>query len=126
MVRLLPTFLFLTLLTGCYATGVKVREEQLTVLQRGTSTYAEVVQTLGPPTATTLHADGSREVVYTYTQVQANPVNFIPIVGSFLGGATSEHSRVTLAFDPAGRLVQYSTTHGSDTVGTGLSSGAKQ
>jgi hypothetical protein len=126
MFRPLTALMLIGTLTGCYATGVKVREDQLAQLQRGTSTYSEVVQALGPPTSTTLHGDGSRDAVYTYNQVQANPVNFIPIVGSFLGGATSEHSSVTLAFDPAGRLVQYSTTHGSETVGTGLSSGARQ
>lgn len=113
-------------LAGCMATGVKVQEAQLDQFLRGTTTYAEVVHALGPPTSTTRHANGARDVVYAYTQIQASPLNFVPLAGAFLGGMTSEHSAVTIAFDPAGRFVDYTTTHGSDVMGTGISSGARQ
>ena len=115
----------LTLSSGV-ATGIKVREAQLAQCARGTTTYAEVVQALGPPTWTTLYGDGARQVGYRYTHVQATPLNVVPIAGTFLGGATSEQRTVTLDFAPDSRLVQDAITHGSDVLGTGLTSGSRQ
>jgi hypothetical protein len=103
-----------------------VSHETLQQFQRGQTTYTEVVQALGPPTAHTLHADGTRQLVYSYTQSQANAANFLPVVGTFLAGAASEHTIVQMDFDAQGLLTHYTATEGSTAVGTGLSSGARQ
>jgi hypothetical protein len=118
--------LCVALLSGCIATGTKVDEGRLTELTPGITTYDACVTTFGPPTSTTLHPDKSRVVLYRYTQTQANPLNFVPVAGMFLGGTTAETTEVTLFFNPAGRLVSYTSTAGQDRMGTGLVSGSKQ
>ena len=66
---MLPLFLGMVL-TSCAATGTKVAPEQLTQFERGKTTYYDVVAALGKPTSMTLAADGSRQVIYAYSQNQ--------------------------------------------------------
>lgn len=113
-------------LGGCVATGTKVTEEQLFAFEKGRTTYREVIERLGPPTAMTLNPDMSRLVTYSYTQSQVRAVNYIPLVGAFLQGGDSEQTSVTFEFAPDGRLQTYSATSGTVGMGTGFSSGARQ
>lgn len=73
-----------------------------------------------------LRDDGSRQLSYVYTQVQAKVENFIPIVSMFAQGATSEQTTVVLEFDTRNILLSYSATTGDMAIGTGFSSGQKQ
>jgi hypothetical protein len=114
------------LCAGCMATGTKVTEEQLFQFRRGHTTFYDVVASLGKPTQTTRHADGTREVWYSYTQQQLRAENFIPVVAMFTQGATAETTTVYLTFDAADRLVSYSASQGQSTTGYGLSSGGRQ
>ena len=114
------------LLAGCVATGTKVTEEQLGAFQRGLTTCPEIVTVLGKPTQSTLHSDGSKELVYSYTQSQVKPINYVPILAAFARGETAETTTVALLCDPRQVLVSYTATSGQSTIGYGLSSGAKQ
>jgi outer membrane protein assembly factor BamE (lipoprotein component of BamABCDE complex) len=81
--------------TACVSMGTKVDQDKLAQFQKGKTTYAEVIQQLGKPTQSTLNADGSRRIMYTYMQSQAKAANFIPIVGAFTGGADTENTNVS-------------------------------
>jgi hypothetical protein len=111
---------------GCAAYGTKVSEDQLTHFTRGQTTYAEVVQALGPPNQSTLHSDGTRNITYTYLQSQVRAANYIPIVGAFVQGADTEQTNVVLDFDARSILVSYTSTQGQLGMGTGFASGARQ
>ncbi len=113
-------------LTSCMSMGTKVDQDKLARFEKGKTTYTEVIQQLGKPTQSTINSDGSRMVVYTYMQSQMRAANFIPIVGAFTGGADTENTSVTLNFDKDSVLTNYSATQGSSSMGTGLTSGAKQ
>ena len=113
-------------LGGCMSTGVKVDPDKLTSFQKGRTTYAEVVQKLGPPTQNDIHADGARTAIYRYMHSQQNATNFIPIVGWFANGATTENTSVTLNFDKHSLLVDYSSSEGGTDISTGIANGAKQ
>ena len=113
-------------LTSCMSMGTKVDQEKMAQFVKGKTTYTEVIQQLGKPTQSTMNSDGSRMVVYTYVQSQMRAANFIPIVGAFTGGADTENTSVTLNFDKDSLLTNYSASQGSSSIGTGLTSGAKQ
>jgi outer membrane protein assembly factor BamE (lipoprotein component of BamABCDE complex) len=121
-------FLFIAVLSlsACAAYGTKVDQDKLSQFVKGKTTYAEVVRELGKPTQNTINADGSRTIMYVYGQSQAKAESFIPFVGGFLGGATSENTTVTLNFDTKNILVSYTASEGSAEMGTGLTSGRKQ
>lgn len=119
-------WLLLLFLAGCVATGTKVTEEQLGAFQRGRTTYYDVVASLGRPTASTLHHDGTRQAVYVYSQSQLKAINFVPIAAMFAQGASSETTTVTLEFDARNVLLSYAASQGQTTVGSGFQSGGKQ
>lgn len=112
-------------LSGCMSMGTKVDQDQLSQFVKGRTTYAEVVQQLGEPTQNTINSDGTRTITYTYSHSQVKASSFIPIVGAFLGGSTSEDTTVTLNFDRRSLLTNYTATQGGMDVGTGIANGRR-
>lgn len=114
----------LVFLAGCFSIGAKVSPEQLSTLRKGQSTYAEVVQNLGPPTYQTVTSRGTRIATWSYVQSSPRAASFIPIVGALAGGNDTKTDAVTANFDTAGILVDYSSTTGQLGSGLGFASGA--
>lgn len=123
-------FLFMLIaifsLSACMSMGKKVDQEKVSQFVKGKTTYAEVVQQLGKPSQSTINSDGSRTAMYMYMQHQANAANFIPIVGLFAGGANTENTTVILNFDNKSVLTSYTASEGGSSMGTGITSGARQ
>jgi len=114
-------------LAGCMATGTKVDESLLPRFVKGQTLCADVVAQIGkPPNRSTIRDDGTRQLLYSYTQAQIKAENLIPIVGPLLGGATAEETHTTFECDQRDVLVSYSSTQGQTEVGRGLMSGARQ
>lgn len=118
-------FLLVTLmiLTGCVAMGTQVKEQQLSTLEKGKTTMQDVVSSFGPPSTNTLNSNGTRTLVYIYTEAQARPETFIPFIGGLVGGADSRSNIVTLQFNNGGVLVDYSSSTSSIGTGMGITSG---
>lgn len=72
------------------------------------------------------HSDGSRQVVYSYTQMQENWQNRVLFVDRFGGGTTSEYTQAVLYFDPTGAFTHFTWSGGKDKTGYGLNSGKRQ
>jgi hypothetical protein len=104
-------------LTGCMSAGTAVDPNAVARFERGRTTYGEVVGQLGTPNADVLAGDGSRVVVYTYTQARARPESFIPIVGPLVGGADATTTGYQFNFDSSGVLVGLGNTTGQASVG---------
>jgi hypothetical protein len=122
--RWILAFGLLGLLVGCAASGVKVSEEQAESFKAGTSTYNDVVATLGPPTSTTLNPDGTRIAAYNYASVRSQPQNFIPIINRLAAGYDRENSSVTFAFDQRGILTGTTSTQSGAAAGANLAAGS--
>ena len=112
--------------TGCYASGRRVDQQTLVELQPGITTCLEIRARYGPPTSTTLTSGGPQQLVYAYTQGQMKPESFVPILGSFVRGSTSETTTVTFECDARGVLLGYTATQGQDAAGSGFISGGRQ
>lgn len=97
-------------LSGCAATGVQVKPEQLTSFQTGITTEAEVVQVLGKPQTLMSSSDGTRILAYAFLQYQIKGASFIPIVGLFAGGSDMKTSSTVFTFDKAGKMLTHQTT----------------
>ena len=116
--------LVVALLSGCAATGVQIKEEQLAGFEKGKTTLQEVISKLGPPTGNTLMPDGSRMISYAYAQAQARPENFIPVVGPLVGGHDVRSNMVMLTFDRGGILSSLMSSSHQHGTGQGFASGA--
>lgn len=110
-------------LSGCAASGVQVKEEQLAQFKQGQTTLPDVVKALGQPNHQTLMPNGSRLLIYSYAQIQTRPETFIPVVGAFVGGADMKTNSATFMFDKNGVLQSMSASSGATGSGTGFASG---
>ena len=108
-------------LTACASSGVKVDQAKVEALQKGRTTYDEVIRDFGPPTGRTVSADGHKILTYSYFSMQTRPENFVPVVGLFFGGADHEMSMVMLTFDRNNILSDYTSTSGGNGTGRNLS-----
>jgi hypothetical protein len=121
--KLLVFLTGIMLLTGCVSSGVRVDETNLTSLEKGKTSYAEVIAKLGQPTTNTLLPDGRRMLMYTWVQARARPQNFIPLLGPFVDGADSRSSNAIVWLNADGRLESYSASQSQYGIGRGLEAG---
>ena len=121
------------LLAACYSSGNPsvMNQELVSQIKIGISTKEDVQRLLGPPNGTsrgassfqfpTLGKVNSAYEFWNYTRisVETNATTFIPIVGLFAGGATSQVASFTVGFDEKG-IVQHISTHQNQaTIGPG-------
>lgn len=97
-------------LAGCATTGRMVSGDQMASIEKGKTTYGEVIARLGRPTMDVVAADGSRTSIYSFAKAGVSAATFIPIVGLFAGGMNVTGSSVTFRFSPAGVLLDYVTS----------------
>lgn len=117
----LPLLIAMLALAACASSGVKVDQAKVEALQKGRTTYDEVIRDFGPPTGRTISANGDKILTYSYFSIQTRPENFIPVVGLFVGGADHELSMVMLTFDQNNILSNYTSTSGGTGTGRNLS-----
>lgn len=124
MARCIVATLLALVLGGCASSGVQIAPERLGDFKEGTTTEAEVIAKLGPPTGVTTAA-GMRLLTYSGADYQTRPATFIPFIGPLVGGVDVRTSMVMFKFDSAGKLVEV-VTHRSQSAGaSGLTAGSK-
>jgi hypothetical protein len=80
--------------------------------QVGKTTYHEVIDTLGAPSGSMRHSDGSRAITYFHSTSLPTVDSVIPHIGGFVGGSEVENSFVSMRFDKDGILSHYSAMYG--------------
>lgn len=97
--------------SGCMSmqSGTKVENEQLQKFVKGKTTYDDVIKALGKPTAT---QESNKEMIaiYSYSNMSSSQsaASYIPIVGLFAGGPTSQMDTqdVTFTFDRRTKILK--------------------
>lgn len=88
----------------------EITQADLAALKPGVATYAETVAALGRPSSEMLDSAGKRTIAYVTMRTRVKAATFIPYVGLFAGGATSNVSVISLTFGPDGHLSGYQST----------------
>ena len=120
--RQLLTALVAALLIGCASSGTPYDPAKTTALKRGETTREDVVHLFGQPPTRTQHADGRESYIYTYVHSQVSGKTFIPVYGAFAGGARTHVQILTVNFDHAGKVSDFSSTVSGNTTSMGVSS----
>ena len=104
--------LLTVILAGCVTAGnPSVKDESKTSqIHKGVTTKQEVKELLGMPQSITT-SDGVETWGYSYVHAQATGVSYIPIVGIFAGGATSESNSISLEFNEDDVVKKITTGH---------------
>jgi hypothetical protein len=114
------------LVSGCMASGTKIDQGRLTEIEKGKTSYEEVVQRYGKPNSVLIRDDSTKQAVYQYVQQQVNPLSFIPVAGAFIRSGSTENASTVFEFDAWGILQSYTSTQGESVTGTGFISGGRQ
>ena len=92
------------LLAGCAATGPGIEPQQVTVLQKGKTTYADVVRQFGKPSVNSTHMDGTRTAIYLQPG-NDEPGAVVSLMSMIAGAATANRESVIFEFDAKGVLI---------------------
>lgn len=123
-------------LSGCVSSGnASVTDETLTSQIRvNVSTKEDVRQLLGQPNSTSKHSESLAIIPglpassastlveswnYTHIAIEVDRATFLPIVGFFVVGATSNLSSFTVVFDDKGVVRHLSSTQSTEQSGMG-------
>lgn len=114
--------LLIITLSGCVSMGTPVSDSQMSMLKNGVTTESDVIARLGQPNGVGKTSDGKKVLTYNYAHASPTAISFVPIVGLFAGGSNVQSTIVTLNFDQAGILQDYSSTQTQTNGGIGMSS----
>lgn len=103
--------LALLALAGCVSSGTRVDDKAAQQFQKGVTTEAEVVKAIGPPQSTALLPDGRHQIGYVALSAHPHAASFIPVVGLFAGGASSQSDVTTFTFGTDGKLAEIASQH---------------
>ena len=106
MKRVKRVFIIATVaLLSCAGTiGTNISDDQIKSLEIGKTTVQEVRDALGKPNYETSSSTGTQTIVYIWGRSHIKTATFIPIVGLFAGGATTQGTAIVLSFDSGGKL----------------------
>jgi hypothetical protein len=110
-------------IVGCYGTesGQKQITDQSKIgqIQKGVSTKASIRAAFGAPEGTDYAANGDEVWTYSYVNASMDPASYIPVVGMFAFGGTTQTSALTVSFDNRGVVRAYSVDNSGTTTGRG-------
>jgi outer membrane protein assembly factor BamE (lipoprotein component of BamABCDE complex) len=77
--------------TGCASSvGRQIDLSQVTRIEKGKTTKAELLQMFGSPMSVALMGDGKEALIWHYTTSKVKGSTFIPVVGMMSGGADTQ------------------------------------
>jgi outer membrane protein assembly factor BamE (lipoprotein component of BamABCDE complex) len=94
-----PLFFICVLLAGCASAGTKVDPSAAAKIQKGITTKVEVIALLGQPMTDTLDSNGKEMMFWSYAQTQIKGTTFIPVVGLFSGGSSTNMTSFQVILD---------------------------
>lgn len=111
--------LFIVLLSGCATVGTQIDGNYTQSIKEGVTTEREIIAALGAPLTVTQNSDGTKTLMYVYSEAQTKAATFIPVVGLFAGGTdTKSQSLVVIIKD--GLVQSWSMTESEQEYKTGI------
>jgi hypothetical protein len=122
IVLVLPTSLAIGCMT--YTQGTRIDESQVSKIEKGVTTRAEIEAMLGPAENVVIMGDGRRMMEYRFMErsATASPAMFVPYVNLFAGGTTRRdtHQALQIILGKNGVVEDYEVSDsGSTTSSTG-------
>jgi outer membrane protein assembly factor BamE (lipoprotein component of BamABCDE complex) len=103
--KLLLLSLSLVFSTGCWSSkmGRELSREQVSQVRKG-MTRSQVESLIGSPNHANPDGQGGMIFYYNFMNTKVRASSYIPVVGSFAGGADTEQKNVTVYFDRYGKV----------------------
>lgn len=120
--RWLTLAFFIVFLGGCASSGTPINLAAVKQMEKGVTTQDQVKNQLGSPTSAGITSEGESYFMYVFSRTQVKGESFIPIVGAFVGGSTSDIQTLQMWFTEGGVLKNYQFNETTQDVSSGLSS----
>jgi hypothetical protein len=91
--------------SGPWSGAQAAPKQVVETVQVGVTEYRDIIAKWGAPAENKLAPDGTRTLVYAWTETRVRPVTFVPVLNLVGGGGKTEINRQTLTFGPDGKLV---------------------
>ena len=124
MKKYLIIALTMVLLAGCVSAGRKIDQTAADKIVKGKTTKSEVIAALGSPDHITKLGNGDTVFIYQFMKSTPKASTFIPIVGTFAGGANVQTQSCMVIFGRDDIVKNFSISQGGTETGTGLSAGS--
>ena len=100
-------------LVGCMSVGNKFDPSRVSHIKRGVTTDTELVSMFGQPNQRGVDTNGAPTMDWIYGQTQVKPLTFVPIVGAFAGGATSQNMSLHVTLGANGKVKEFHSNAGT-------------
>ena len=126
MVKQILVFILLIgfFFVGCATVGRKIDFSKVDEIKIDKTTQSQVISYLGSPDTIT-RQKGQTIYMYQYVNVSSRPENFIPIIGSLVGGMDTQSQMVMITFNQDGIVKDVYSSMSSSAVNSGLDAGSK-
>ena len=108
--KIYMVFMIVALLVGCGSTGKPIKKSSVENFVKGETTTQRVLAALGKPQSKTQNSDGTSQLVYMHVDTKVHASTFIPILGAFTGGATSNVQSLVITLDKQGVVTDLTQT----------------
>lgn len=111
--------IFSFILAACATTsGTKVSDEDLAKIEKGKTTYSEVIDTLGKPSSKKTTKDGVM-LAYSYSEARPDMLSYVPYASS-LGKTETKYRVIYIFFDKNNVVRDIQVEDGASEGGTSL------
>ena len=125
MLRILIICLATLTLSACATTGNQSLKDETEAsvenkITEGRTTQAQVQQMFGSPISTSFTSAGDEVWTYQFATMQADAVNFIPVVSAFGSSVSGKQKELVILFDRRDVVKRFSMTDSNVSTKSGL------
>ena len=110
-----PTLCFIlcaALLCGCASVGNNFDSRKIVDIKKGQTTESDLQKMFGPPNQRGVNSESGTTLTWIYTEARVKGTTFIPLAGSFIGGAATKTKMLTVQLDTEGKVASYNYSGG--------------
>ena len=97
---------------GCVSMGRDFDASRVSEIKEGQTTEAELISMFGNPNNRATGTGQATQLTWMYTHHRTKPGTYVPVVGTFIGGADTEQRMLTVNLDSEGVVTSYSVSGG--------------
>ncbi|MEO0797538.1 MAG: hypothetical protein AAFX93_20520 [Verrucomicrobiota bacterium] len=117
--KILYSILMCLLIVGCATSGKEINVAQVENIEKGKTTYTEMVEMFGPPQWGGL-VNGNRAANWYFMRTASHGKNFIPIYGAFDSSMDVDHQRLDVQFDENDVVENFVFSDNPNRINSGL------
>lgn len=114
------TLITLLSLQGCASVGSEIDGAAVQSIEKGKTTYTDLVAIFGTPYQSVMMPGGQRSYMWIYVKSKAKATSYIPVVGLAKGGVDTNQQTLQVTTDSEGIVVDFLFSESNTEMKTGI------